>query len=146
MICSTNFVHGLTFLGLQKLPSRRLINKLIGVQFGKSCAEFWAKYPFNTPIQPHNVSDWKKGFKKHGKFKKPGREKNDYLKLIKSKTDYQNQKIDEVIEFYLKHGDDGKRISAQYISDQLMERFEIKLSSSSVKGKVQNCYILVYGS
>ena len=49
-----------------------MINKMIETQFGKSCAEFWAKYPANNPLTTKTLSDWKRGFKKHGKFNKNG--------------------------------------------------------------------------
>ena len=49
-----------------------MINKLIEVQFGKPCADFWAKYPDNCPLNCKRIHDWKQGFKKHGKFNKKG--------------------------------------------------------------------------
>ena len=45
-----------------------MINKLIEVQFGKPCAEFWAKYPENSPLNHKDIFRWKSAFKKHGKF------------------------------------------------------------------------------
>ena len=45
-----------------------MIIKLIDRQFGPECAEFWANWPQYTPITPKTLSDWKRGFEKHGKF------------------------------------------------------------------------------
>ena len=59
-------------LDFQQLKPKQLINKLIEVQFGKPCAEFWAKYPENCPLNGKRIYDWKQGFKKHGKFNKNG--------------------------------------------------------------------------
>ena len=49
------------------------------MQFGKPCAEFWAKYPDNRPLNRKNIFEWKRGFKKHGKFNKRGAQKGPMI-------------------------------------------------------------------
>ena len=51
------------------------------------------------------------------------------------RTDYYKEKIEGIIQYYLKNGNGGKSLTAQYISDKLLELYQVKLGKSQVLGK-----------